>query len=232
MLANWQGQQLVNSAKANRDGVIRRFSWDLGAVLSDSPLQMDPAAAACPRTFLASLFSENDLIWTGDVGESGSERLARRWRTRREWVNTEEYERIGPFVSPAIWKPATISRAAENVTAAPYTVLDFDGLDGIKPETLEERRALFDASLALVRWLREDRGWHLAAIVWTGGKSLHVWFRTPSQTVLESLRTVHKQLGLDPALIGHPAQPCRLPGQFHAKTGNWSRVLWLQKSWI
>jgi hypothetical protein len=35
----------------------------------------------------------------------------------------------------------TLSRTAENVVAAPYVVLDFDGLDGLNPKTSTEIEA-------------------------------------------------------------------------------------------
>ena len=132
------------------------------------------------------------------------------------------------MTAPAIWMPETVSRAAANVLASPYVVLDFDGFDGAKPETPDQLQAHLHASFALIRWMREGLHWKLAAILWTGGKSLHAWFHCPSQEVLESLRTTAVPLGLDAGLIGRPEHPCRLPGQRHAKSGKHSRVIWLQ----
>jgi len=83
------------------------------------------------------------------------------------------------------------------------------------------------ASLALIRWLREDLHWKLAAILWTGGKSLHAWFRTPPPEVLATLRESAAELGIDAGLIGRPEHPCRLPGWRHEGTGKCSRVWWL-----
>jgi hypothetical protein len=80
----------------------------------------------------------------------------------------------------------------------------------------------------LVRWIREGLRWQLAAIVWTGSKSIHAWMHTPPAAVLQSLRDTSAALGIDAGLIGRPEHPCRLSGQRHAKTGGMSRVLWLQ----
>ena len=151
-----------------------------------------------------------------------------RWRTCREWRSAAGTERIGPMTTPAIWKPGTTSRIAAKVAASPYTVLDFDGFDGVQPCTAAEHREHIDGSLALVRWLRDDLDWPLAAMLWSGSKSIHAWFHTPPPDVLESLRKTSTALGIDPGLIGRPEHPCRLPGHIHPKTGMRSRVLWLQ----
>ena len=229
-------RQLVDSVRARRDAIIARHPWNPADVWHDSPQIPDgPRVTGDPGHFLASLFSATDLLWTGAVHESGKPEHAARWQQGRAWQGiatsvasgAAEHHRIGPMTTPAVWQPGTLSRAAGNVLAAPYTVLDFDGMDGIKPGTPAElSRHLLD-SLALVRWLREGLGWQLAAILWTGGKSLHAWFHTPPPAVLESLAGVAQSLGMDAGLIGRPEHPCRLPGQRHAGTGRISGVMWL-----
>ena len=79
----------------------------------------------------------------------------------------------------------------------------------------------------MIRWLREALKWRLAAILHTGGKSLHAWFRSPLPQALESMRATAQDLGIDSGLIGRPEHPCRLPGQRHAGTGGQSEVWWL-----
>jgi hypothetical protein len=91
------------------------------------------------------------------------------------------------MISPATWKPGTVSRSGENVLSAPFVVLDWDGLDGIPPVTPAEIQKHLNDCLALIRWIREGLRWQLAAIVSTGGKSLHAWFRSPPAAVMESL---------------------------------------------
>ena len=132
------------------------------------------------------------------------------------------------MVSPALWQPGTVSRAAAHVREAPYTVLDFDGFGGVKPVTVDERREHLRDSLSLIRWLRDAMHWPLAAILHTGGKSLHAWFHTPEPAVLETLQTTATEFGIDPGLIGRPEHPCRLPGQRHAGTGRSSALWWLR----
>jgi len=223
-------QRLIDTAKTKRAAIIDRHAWDPADVWENSPQRIDcPLVDFDPRYFLDSLFPADVLLWTGETHESGQDgRHSNHWRTCRDWISAPEGERIGPMVSPAIWKVGTVSRAAANVLASPFVVLDFDGFDGAKPETPEQLQAHLHASFALIRWMREGLHWQLAAILWTGGKSLHAWFHSPSQAVLESLKTTAAPLGLDAGLIGRPEHPCRLPGQPHAKTGKLSRVIWLQ----
>ena len=219
--------RLAHSARNHRQEIILQYGWPHEDVWDDSPQRIDcDLVAMDPVYFLGSLFQPEDLLWTGEVHQSGNDSHAERWKTCAEWSNA--VIPIGPMTTPAVWMPGTISRASNNVLKSTYVVLDFDGFDGIKPVTPDElSRHLLD-SLAMIRWLREGMGWQLAAILWTGGKSLHAWFHTPPPEVLETLLPVANSLGMDAGLIGRPEHPCRLPGQIHQGSGKVSRVLWLQ----
>jgi hypothetical protein len=211
--------------REKRSTIIARHSWTERDAWDDSPQRIDSDMVENdPRYFIVSLFSPDSLVWTGDVFHSGP-RYANRWRTSAKWQGAEI---IGPMTTPAIWKPGTENRSAEQVLSSPFTVLDFDGFDGKKPETPAELERHREDSLALIRWISTGLRWQLAAIVWTGSKSMHAWFHTPAPAVLESLREASSDLGIDAGLIGRPEHPCRLPGQRHKKTGQASRVLWLQ----
>jgi hypothetical protein len=218
---------LVATARSKRDAIIARHRWEPCDVWEDSPQRIDCRLVEVdPRHFLQSLFPQAATVWTGEVFESGK-RHANHWRTVQDWQDVDEHA-IGPMISPATWKPGTVSRTGENVLSAPFVVLDFDGFDGIAPVTPAEIQKHVRDSLALVRWIREGLQWQLAAIVSTGSKSIHAWFHAPPATILQSLRTAASALGVDEGLIGRPEHPARLPGQRHAKTGGLSRMLWLQ----
>ncbi len=228
-LAEQQCNAFANKARECRSSLIARYPWTLAEVWEDSPQRIDcDLVALDPRHFLASLFSSEDLIWTGEVFHSGTAH-ASRWRYCRHWLETDR-ELIGPMVTPATWKKGIASRTAANVLASPFTVLDFDGFDGISPQTPYEMETHLSASLAIIRLLREKFRWQLAAILHTGNKSLHAWFHTPPLEVLASLKPVASSLGMDAGLIGRGEHPCRLPGHLHAKSGKPSRVLWLQEA--
>lgn len=222
-----QAATITDAIRSHRQALVSRYAWHPSDVWEDSPQRLDdPLISHCPRHFLATLFPPDALLWTGEVHHSGQAAHASRWKTAADWQVTTDL--IGPMTTPAIWQPGTCSRTATHVINAPFTVLDFDGFDGIKPATPAELHHHLHASLALIRWLRECFHWQLAAILHTGGKSLHAWFRTPPPEVLESLRHAADPLGIDRGLIGRPEHPCRLPGQLHRGSGNLSSVRWLQ----
>jgi hypothetical protein len=213
--------------KAQRNSIITEYAWTMDEVGRESPDQhLD--LIQDPRRFLSALFPLSATVWTGETWESGNPQHADRWRTVARWQNAPA-ETVGPMASPAIWSPGESSRAAANVVASPYVVLDFDGLDGHPPITPEEHQQHFEGSLAIVKWLRTKLAWKLAAVLFSGSKSIHAWFHIPPQGALASLKDHAHVLGVDQSLIGRPEHPCRLPGWIHPKTGKVSRVLWLQR---
>ncbi|MDF1659965.1 MAG: hypothetical protein P1U58_20285 [Verrucomicrobiales bacterium] len=218
----------MERAKSALPSLIEKWKWSPDEVRDDSPTQVDEYAHK-PSVFISSLFSPFDLVWSGEVFQSG-EAHSDRWRTVSAWSETPA-EKIGPMITPSTWKGGTFSRRRENIMEAPFIVLDFDSIPttGRAPETPEEKKRLACESLAITRWLREKCDWSLSAILWTGSKSLHVWFEMPPEDHLEALRESMTALGVDPSLIGRPEHPSRLPGMTHEKTGGLSRTLWLQR---
>lgn len=220
-------QQLTQRAQKGVANIRRKYRWSKADVFYSSPVVPDNDLVVYdPRYFLRTLFSPPDLLWNGETWQSGEQGLG-RFRTASEWQEAELAD-LGPMTTPATWSDSVTSRTAENVLAAPYHVLDFDELDGVKPTTEADKSALVTHALAVTRWLVTKRGSRLAAIVHSGNKSLHVWLESDS-IAADELQDAHKVLGIDAGLVGHPAHPCRLPGQVHEKSGERSRVLWLKE---
>ena len=220
-------QHLVHTARKHRQALVARYPWEPADVWEDSPQRIECGLVeSCSRHFIGSLLPGDSIIWTGGVHDSGKPLHANRWNPVSVWLAAAGA--IGPMTTPATWKFGTYSRSAANVLSSPYTVLDFDGFDGVKPSTPIELRDHLQASLALIRWFREFLHWRLAAIVHTGNKSLHAWFHTPPTDVLDSLKVAAQPFGIDAGLVGRPEHPCRLPGHKHEKTGAMSKLLWLQ----
>lgn len=221
-------RHLIATAREKRNAIIARHPWAPEDLWESSPQRIDSELVTSdPRHFLATMFPRDSHVWSGEVFHSGT-RHVDHWRTVADWL-ASPLSHIGPMTTPAVWKPGTNNRTAENTQAAPYVVLDFDGFDDQKPESAAEIREHIRASLAITRWMWEKLGWRLATIVWTGSKSIHAWFHTPPPAVLQSLRNSATALGIDSGLIGRPEHPCRLPGQIHAKTRKASRTLWIQE---
>lgn len=218
-------QELEALARDRRADLVARYRWHPADLWEDSPTRPDDAADD-PRGFLASLFPPADLVWTGSVHQSGPG-FRDRWRTVEDWFHAPP-DALGPMTTPATWKPGATSRSRAWIARAPFVVLDFDGQDGRRPETPADLARHLADSLALVRWLRERLRWRLAAILSTGGKSIHAWFENPDRECLDSLHPILTPFGIDGGLIGHAEHPCRLPGQVHQDTGRKSQVLWLR----
>ena len=223
-----QRHTTIRTARALRGKILSQYPWEPANVWEDSPQRIDgPPVESDPRHFLASLFPTDAILWTGETHHSGQEgKHAHHWQTCASWQSALP-STIGPMVTPCTWQPGTHSRSGENVRDAPYLVLDFDGFDGHQPDSPQQLRQHVRDSLSIIRWVRETQHLRLAAILWTGSKSLHAWFHTPAPEALTALRTIAPTLGMDAGLIGHPEHPCRLPGMIHHKTGKTSRVLWL-----
>ena len=210
------------AAQSAIPSLLRKWKWHPDEVKSNSPTR----PCDDPRLFIASMFQPQAFVWTGQVTESGINH-ADRWRTPTDWSNASA-EEVGPMVAPSTWKRGAVSRKRQNVATEPYIILDFDGPKGWTPHDRADLDRHIAESLAIVRWLKEDRLWNLAAIIHTGNKSLHAWFDHPGDKIVDSIKPSLKTLGIDPSLIGHPEHPARLPGQVHAKSGNTSHLLWLR----
>jgi hypothetical protein len=224
---DYDRRKVSAALRAKRSFIVSQHPWTEAEARAESPAR-SLEWFQDPRHFLAALFPSDSLVWTGEIHNSGQEgKHAARWKTVSAWQHEPE-DTVGPMVSPCTWNPGTTSRSGDNVATSPFVVLDFDGFDGKQPVTLKEISAHVPASMALVRWLREDLEWNLAALIHTGNKSLHAWFYKPPPAALASLRHTADALGVDAGLIDHPEHPCRLPGWIHPKTGKPARVLWLQ----
>ncbi|MEY5019029.1 MAG: hypothetical protein RLZ22_117 [Verrucomicrobiota bacterium] len=207
---NHARRRVSTALRSKRDQIVAAYPWTSSEALAESP-EKRMAWLQDPRLFIAALFPAEAIVWTGETYQSGQDgRHAARWKTVADW-QAQPIANVGPMISPALWHKGETSRTGGSVASAPYTVLDFDGFDGVQPQTEEGVQQHLKASMALVRWLRERLDWQLAALVYTGNKSLHAWFHTPSPDVLESLKHSAKVLGVDAGLIGRPEHPCRLP---------------------
>ncbi len=186
---------LAASARVRLPRLLASSPWSAVQIFSDSPegVADDPAE---DWRLLLSLYRSEDHLWIGDVRESGV-RHANRFQSVARWLEGKACPK-GPFILPAILKPGACSRTKTDVAGQPLLVIESDLLDK-------------DESGAVFRWLREEVGLTLRAVVDTGSRSLHAWFVRPDAETLRELRIVLPALGFDGATL-RETQPVRLPG--------------------
>jgi hypothetical protein len=120
---------------------------------------------------LLQLFDPRDRIWIGEKHQSGQEWHRRNFRLVEDWLKLRRCP--GPHICPSHFRPRSIHRSDENVVARRFVVAESDLL------THPQQVAVL---LHLAKQLR------LAAVVDSGNKSLHGWFRWPEAWTAEDAR--------------------------------------------
>ena len=121
---------------------------------------------------------------------------------------------MGQLTCPATFKSNSFSRSNENILQRRFLVVESDVLSK-------------DQIGAVFKWLKDNVGLRLRAIVDTAGKSLHGWFDYPKKAVVEELEIILPQLGCDKGLF-RASQPCRIPGAL--RDGRYQSLLYLDKA--
>jgi hypothetical protein len=206
------------------------------------PLSGDPAY------WVNTLFSGDPLlclsqeIWDPRKGE-----IARHWTTKpkSQWPVTDRYSLIVPNEAQAksgLTQDGRPSRrCGEMFPARRYLVLemDFSILDRSGTHETEwaayirhwqlRGRSVQDACAAVIHHLREYGP--LVLVLWSGGKSLHAWFRTsgaPEKEVLAFMKYA-VLVGADRATWSK-CQLVRLPAGRRTSNGNRQEVLFFDPS--
>jgi hypothetical protein len=172
----------------------------------------DPNTLEERNAFLRTIFNPGDVIWIGGKFNSGEVHGRGHFRTLEEWLEVEG--EIGPFICPNVLAPGSTARSNAAIVDTRYLVVESDTLT-------------HEQSLSIFRWLNEEVKLPLAAIVNTGGKSLHGWFKYPRPEMLSELKLVLPILGCDSKMFT-PSQPVRLPGCWRAETTKRQELWYLQ----
>lgn len=224
-------RDLAIRAERSLPGLLDKYAWSSRAMAAESAYLPDEPLEEARA--LLKLFDPGDIVWTGrwqhsigadDAGTTRAEKPAwfeevqRRFRPAHEWL--EDRLMPGPRICPCAMREGSVSRSDASVKTRRFLVLEHDKLP------LKEQGAL-------LRWLHERGSMKLRAVVFTGGKSLHGWFDTPSPADLEELKIMlcgvpptdpkdKRQriygMGFDPSCFV-PSQPFRVPGWANDKTG-------------
>jgi|APTNR8051073442_1049403.scaffolds.fasta_scaffold08686_3 hypothetical protein len=220
-----QESDLRRRANKSKEWILDSFGWDQVDMWAESPTRFDyPVNEEESRIFLATLFEADDVVWVGDIHDSNRLGSERHFRTVKEWLAADQL--AGPRTCPATFRGGERCRRNDRTLSRPYIVIEADNAIGRTPKTDKEKDLNRAANAALIRWCRDGLGMELVAIVDTGHKSLHAWFKRPSQRCIEELTEIAPVLGID-TLLATPAQPVRLPGFIHEKSQRKSCLLWL-----
>ena len=221
---NRRKQSLAAQAAAAREPIITGHPWHFSETWSRSPVPLAPLAEQS-RQFLAAMFSSDDVVWIGEFRDTGRPEHRSHFRPVSEWLKMDRLP--GTRIAAGTFEAGEYRRRNERANRAPFVVIEADEAIGRKPATYGEVNANRLANLALHRWLKDECGWDLRAIIDTGNKSLHAWFRHPGRDELEAFSQFAPSLGIDP-LFNNPAQPVRLPNVRHEKGGRLSQLVWLE----
>ena len=220
-----EAERLKKQAADALEKIRSDFPWGFDDIWHDSPIRLDHGIDGCePQVFLQSVFPGDSVIWIGEFYDSNRLGAEKHFRSVNEWLALSHIH--GSRTCTATFRKGETCRRNSTALSVPYVVIEADDAIGKAPETAIERELNRIANAALIRWCRDGLGMRLVAIIDTGNKSLHGWFRKPSQQCLDELQIIAPALGID-GLIGKPAQPVRLPGFPHQSTGRLSRLLWL-----
>lgn len=174
------------------------------------------AMDASPTRFETSDFPDNHLelhlqlfkgkgsgeIWLGKIYDSGKVQKRVNFKPLHGWVdeviNSNKKIPLYPHTSPCLFKPGSFSRCKDNVLSMPFLVIEHDK---IAPTT----------QLAFYRFIRQEFGLRLRALIDTAGKSIHAWWDYPSKEMIEQLTPILSAWGFDLS-VTKPSQPVRVAG--------------------
>jgi len=221
-----------------REGIISAGGGEADPMAADlwesSPVRIDWPPGLDAAEFVDRMYAPTEHLWVGPSTDAARGTDPFYCRTAAEWVS--EFRQSPPpppqFTHlvpnpvcgqprPKKSNPNELSYRSLNAIAAwRYAVVEFDRDDMPKPR-----------QLAFWRGLRLP---NLAAVIDTGGKSLHVWLRLNARDaehwdmqVMPMLRKLGPE-GLGADIAGKTGgQLCRLPGVPRPEKRAMQRLLWL-----
>jgi hypothetical protein len=197
---------------------LRRHGHEgaLDALLRTSPVQIPDDNGAQLKLFM-SLLPPQDIFWIGNKEDSGSQFHAKNFKSAKTWAS--EGAPKYPFLCTSSFKPGSFSRSKKNVIQRNLIVFECDKADLTLARKLaskeipddDDKRRNKEMSVALIRRLQNDLGLKLVAVVDSGNKSLHGYFRYPGDDTFAELKYLIPAMGGDPMVLGE-ASASRVPG--------------------
>ncbi len=188
--------------------ILGKHAIDPKDIYQKSPDQLIGVSQAdLWRSFLG-IFQLDDIVWIGDIKDSGSPRHSRHFKQVSEWLKHNSCP--GPRITPSTYKSEVYSRSNPNVVNHRFIVIESD----TRPK-LEQ--------WAIINMIRQIT--RLRAIIDSGNKSLHAWFDRPNDRIMEVIKRTISKLGVDPAGL-RPTQPFRMPGIPRENSSTFTNLLY------
>lgn len=189
--------------------ILGKHAIDPKDIYQKSPDQLIGVSQAdLWRSFLG-IFQLDDIVWIGDIKDSGSPRHSRHFKPVSEWLKHNSCP--GPRITPSTYKSEVYSRSNPNVVNHRFIVIESD------TRSKREQWAIINIIRKITR---------LRAIIDSGNKSLHAWFDRPNVEVLEKFKRIVLNIGADPAGL-RPTQPFRMPGIPRENSNTFTNLLYL-----
>ena len=168
-----------------------------------------------PTHFLVRMFGPKDYVWIGQPWMTGKG-WERCFRTVEQWIENPPIEQLS-FMCANPLTPGCYDRTQENVLNLKSLFLESDTL------SMLDSRAMFEAVEALFAL-------QVQTIVFSGGKSLHGWFKHPGLEWFSNNKSMLEALGFDPATM-RSAQPVRLGGAMRDNRTK-QAVVWVREGGV
>ena len=157
--------QLELRGRSSLPKILKDYRWTYEQIQKDTK----DVPSADPNNHwrhIVELFRGDVVLWIGNKYDSGSPQHERNFQMASAWLNGGSIP--GQFTCPAGFKVNSQSRSNENVLHRHFLVVESDVL------SKDEVGAVF-------KWMRDEVGLNLRAVVDTTGKSLHGWFDFPKK---------------------------------------------------
>lgn len=220
---------VVYDGKATLRRIIdQRNIFDEADLWEASPVRIDWPHEDDTVNFLSAMFEPSDMIFIGEREALGI--VGQNIRSVSDWI---DYFRSGGMTAPFIiinplngrpgpkkTRDGDTYRGDNNIQKFRYCLVEFDDLD-------RKEQIRFWAAAKLPK----------AALIDSGGKSIHGWIRLSNINSLNDWQKEVRQglyeqclipLGVDPA-CSNPARLSRLPGHMRTETKRIQKILWLSQ---
>lgn len=218
---------------ANLTSLITTRGVSQNDICSLSPYPIPPGVHHHSRLFFQTMFKPEDLLFAANTERVKREHQARYIRPAAQWAGDspgvgewDKIDRVPQFlcISPLTGQPDEEGsyRSANCRATVPYMLIEID--EDIKSEadrenSLQRQRDLWASFLTKGEL-------PIAAIVFSGGKSYHVWISTLGNTIdaadsitEELYRKLFDPIGVDSAKKGK-ATLARVPGAYRRAKEN------------